>query len=167
MYLKMAKRILFETDKRLLWKLAWNMGCKGMLSVQKHKRRAQTRRSLSAVPVRLDHQQLQPALPGLLGGRGRQAGDDQARRLAQADSRGQGDGQRLLRHRRRRAVHAPASARHARRSIPTATSRSSPTAISSPTRRPGGCAGSATSRRSSASRATRSSATSAAAGPAS
>jgi MoaA/NifB/PqqE/SkfB family radical SAM enzyme len=39
MYWKMAKRILFETDKRLLWKLAWNMGWKGMLSVQKHKQR--------------------------------------------------------------------------------------------------------------------------------
>jgi MoaA/NifB/PqqE/SkfB family radical SAM enzyme len=37
--LKMAKRLLFETDKRLLWKLAWNMGWKGMLSVQKHKQR--------------------------------------------------------------------------------------------------------------------------------
>src|ERR1044071_3169887 len=39
MYLKMANRLLFETDKRLLWKLAWNMGWKGMLSVQKHKAR--------------------------------------------------------------------------------------------------------------------------------
>jgi MoaA/NifB/PqqE/SkfB family radical SAM enzyme len=39
MYLRMAKRMLFETDKRLLWKLAWNMGWKGMRSVQKHKRR--------------------------------------------------------------------------------------------------------------------------------
>ena len=39
MYLKMAKRMLFETDKRLLWKLMWNMGFKGMLSVEKHKRR--------------------------------------------------------------------------------------------------------------------------------
>ncbi|HEV8060796.1 MAG TPA: radical SAM protein [Gemmataceae bacterium] len=39
MYLKMAQRILLETDKRLLWKLAWNMGWKGMLSVEKHKRR--------------------------------------------------------------------------------------------------------------------------------
>jgi MoaA/NifB/PqqE/SkfB family radical SAM enzyme len=37
--LKMTKRILLETDKRLLWKLAWNMGFKGMLSVEKHKRR--------------------------------------------------------------------------------------------------------------------------------
>src|SRR5712691_7254175 len=39
MYLRMAKRLLAETDKRLLWKLAWNMGWKGMLSVQKHKAR--------------------------------------------------------------------------------------------------------------------------------
>jgi MoaA/NifB/PqqE/SkfB family radical SAM enzyme len=39
MYLRMAKRLLFETDKRLLWKLAWNMGWKGMLSVQRHKAR--------------------------------------------------------------------------------------------------------------------------------
>src|SRR5262249_25178520 len=39
MYLRMAKRLLFETDKRLLWKLAWNMGLKGMLSVQRHKAR--------------------------------------------------------------------------------------------------------------------------------
>jgi len=39
MYLKMASRILRETDKRLLWKLAFNMGWKGMRSVQKHKQR--------------------------------------------------------------------------------------------------------------------------------
>lgn len=39
MYLRMAKRLLLETDKRLLWKLAWNMGWKGMRSVQKFKRR--------------------------------------------------------------------------------------------------------------------------------
>jgi MoaA/NifB/PqqE/SkfB family radical SAM enzyme len=39
MYLRMARRLLLETDKRLLWKLAWNFGWKGMLSVEKHKRR--------------------------------------------------------------------------------------------------------------------------------
>jgi MoaA/NifB/PqqE/SkfB family radical SAM enzyme len=39
MYLRMARRLLVETDKRLLWKLAWNMGWKGMLSVERHKRR--------------------------------------------------------------------------------------------------------------------------------
>ena len=39
MYLKMAKRVLLETDKRLLWKLAYNMGFKGMRAIQKHKKR--------------------------------------------------------------------------------------------------------------------------------
>ncbi len=39
MYLRLAKRMLLETDKRLVWKLAWNMGFKGLLSVQAHKRR--------------------------------------------------------------------------------------------------------------------------------
>lgn len=39
MYLQLAKRLLAETDKRALWKLMWNMGWKGMLSVQRHKRR--------------------------------------------------------------------------------------------------------------------------------
>lgn len=39
MYLRLAKRVLFETDKRLLWKLAWNMGVKGSLSVLRYKRR--------------------------------------------------------------------------------------------------------------------------------
>ena len=39
MYLRMAKRLLMETDKRLLWKLGWNMGVKGLRSVQRHKSR--------------------------------------------------------------------------------------------------------------------------------
>ena len=39
MYLRMAKRLLLETDKRLLWKLAWNAGFKGIRSIQKHKQR--------------------------------------------------------------------------------------------------------------------------------
>jgi MoaA/NifB/PqqE/SkfB family radical SAM enzyme len=39
MYLRLAKRLLLETDKRLLWKLAWNMGVKGGLSVWRFKRR--------------------------------------------------------------------------------------------------------------------------------
>jgi MoaA/NifB/PqqE/SkfB family radical SAM enzyme len=38
-YLKMAKRLLLETDKRLLWKLAYNLGFKGIRSVEKHKAR--------------------------------------------------------------------------------------------------------------------------------
>src|SRR5262249_16717336 len=36
---QIAKRLLLETDKRALWKLAWNMGVKGALSVERHKRR--------------------------------------------------------------------------------------------------------------------------------
>ena len=39
MYLRLAKRLLWETDKRLLWKLAWNFGIKGIRSVQRHKAR--------------------------------------------------------------------------------------------------------------------------------
>lgn len=39
MYLRMAKRLLLETDKRLLWKLAYNFAWKGMRSVRRHKRR--------------------------------------------------------------------------------------------------------------------------------
>mgnify|MGYP001232667873 CR=1 FL=1 len=39
MFLKMARRVILETDKRLLWKLIYNMGWKGMRSVQKHKKR--------------------------------------------------------------------------------------------------------------------------------
>jgi MoaA/NifB/PqqE/SkfB family radical SAM enzyme len=37
--LGLAYRMLTRTDLRLLWKLAWNMGVKGMLSVQRHKSR--------------------------------------------------------------------------------------------------------------------------------
>ena len=39
MYLRMAKRVLLETDKRLVAKFLWNMGVKGTLSVVKYKRR--------------------------------------------------------------------------------------------------------------------------------
>lgn len=37
--LKMARRMLTETNKRLLWKLVWNMGVKGTRSVFAHKKR--------------------------------------------------------------------------------------------------------------------------------
>lgn len=39
MYVRMLRRLLAETDKRLLWKLGWTMGLGGMLSVERHKRR--------------------------------------------------------------------------------------------------------------------------------
>jgi len=35
--LRMARRILFETNKRLLWKLFWNLGVRGGLSVLRHR----------------------------------------------------------------------------------------------------------------------------------
>ncbi len=34
----MAKRVLLETDKRLLWKFAYNFGWRGMRSVQRFKK---------------------------------------------------------------------------------------------------------------------------------
>jgi MoaA/NifB/PqqE/SkfB family radical SAM enzyme len=39
MHLGLLKRLLLETDKRLLWKLGWCLGVKGLRAVQKHKRR--------------------------------------------------------------------------------------------------------------------------------
>jgi MoaA/NifB/PqqE/SkfB family radical SAM enzyme len=39
MYLRLAKRLLLETDKRLLWKLVWLAGVKGVRSIHLHKRR--------------------------------------------------------------------------------------------------------------------------------
>ena len=39
MLLQLAKRMLTETDKRLLWKFAYNFGYKGMRSVQLYKKR--------------------------------------------------------------------------------------------------------------------------------
>lgn len=38
-YAKFAYRLMTETDKRLLWKLAYNFGFKGARAIQKHKRR--------------------------------------------------------------------------------------------------------------------------------
>ena len=39
MYLRLARRFLVETDKRLLAKAVWALGVKGLLSIHKHKRR--------------------------------------------------------------------------------------------------------------------------------
>ena len=39
MYLRLARRFLVETDKRLLLKAAWALGAKGLWSVHQHKRR--------------------------------------------------------------------------------------------------------------------------------
>jgi MoaA/NifB/PqqE/SkfB family radical SAM enzyme len=40
MLFQLARRVLRTADKRLLWKFAWNFGVKGMLSVERFKRRA-------------------------------------------------------------------------------------------------------------------------------
>ena len=42
MFPQLATRILRTTDLRLLWKFAWNFGVKGMLSIEKFKRRIQS-----------------------------------------------------------------------------------------------------------------------------
>jgi MoaA/NifB/PqqE/SkfB family radical SAM enzyme len=39
MYLRLVRRLLTETDKRLLFKAAWTLGAKGLWSVHQHKRR--------------------------------------------------------------------------------------------------------------------------------
>ncbi len=39
MIFRYAKRLLSETDKRLLWKLAWNFAFKGARAIHQHKRR--------------------------------------------------------------------------------------------------------------------------------
>lgn len=39
MYLRLLRRFLTETDKRLLWKAAWTLGVRGLWSVHQHKRR--------------------------------------------------------------------------------------------------------------------------------
>ncbi len=39
MYFRLARRLVTETDKRLLWKAAWTLGARGLWSVHKHKRR--------------------------------------------------------------------------------------------------------------------------------
>ncbi len=39
MYLRLARRFLLETDKRLLLKAAWTLGVRGLWSVHRHKRR--------------------------------------------------------------------------------------------------------------------------------
>jgi MoaA/NifB/PqqE/SkfB family radical SAM enzyme len=40
MLIQLARRVFKTADKRLLWKFAWNFGVKGMLSVERFKRRA-------------------------------------------------------------------------------------------------------------------------------
>ena len=65
---------------------------------------------LPAVPLRLRHQLLQPAVPGVLGRRRPRPADHRPAGDGPADRRSQRDGEPLFRPRRRRAVHAPGPA---------------------------------------------------------
>jgi len=97
--LRLTRRILFETDKRLLWKLAWTMGWKGMLSVQKHKARL---RKGEVFPPFLYVSIINSCNLRCQGcwSMCREAGADRAVCVSSDGARSQRDGQRLLRHRR-------------------------------------------------------------------
>ena len=130
-----TKRMLTETDPQAAVEVRLQLRRQGHALGRALQAAAAARRVLPAVPVHLDHQQLPAALPGLLGRRGGASAEaDRSTTLNRLDRRRQGARQQLLRHPRRRAVHAPGAARSARARTPTATSRSSRTASSSPTR---------------------------------
>ena len=112
--LGLGRRMLVEADPRLLWKFSYNFGFKGMRSVQRFKKRIARGEYFPAVPLHLDHQQLQPPLPGLLGEGGRPARVHRRGPDGPHHRRRQAARQQLLRHPRRRAVHAPGAARHPR-----------------------------------------------------
>ena len=73
MFPALALRILRTTDPRLLGKFVWNFGVKGMLSVEKFKRRIKRGEYFPPFLYLSITQLLQPALPGLLGGCGGRA----------------------------------------------------------------------------------------------
>lgn len=81
MLYSMAKRTLLETDKRLLWKLAWNMGLKGMISVQRHKSRLKRGEYFPPFLYVSIINSCNLRLPGLLGRCRFQTGDHSARSI--------------------------------------------------------------------------------------
>ena len=93
MYLRLAKRTAARNRQAAALEARLEHGRQGHALRPEAQAAAQARRVLSAVPLRLDHQQLQPPLPGLLGRCGRQAADDRAGGVPPADPRSQGDGQ--------------------------------------------------------------------------
>ena len=114
MYLRLAKRLLLETDKRLLWKLAWNMGLKGMRSVQKHKARLKRGEFFPPFLYVSIINSCNLRCQGCWVDVAAKQSTIDAGGHAPADQRSQGDGQLVLRHPRRRAVHAPGAARDPR-----------------------------------------------------
>ncbi len=82
---QLAKRMITETDKRLLWKFAYNFGYKGMRSVQRYKKRL--KRGVHFPPflfISID-QQLPTPLPRLLGRCGVAARNDRVGRSEPGD----------------------------------------------------------------------------------
>ena len=124
-----AKRMLTETDTRLLWKFAYNFGFKGMRSVERFKKRLKHGEYfppfLYISIINSCNLRCQGCWVDVDGPR---ADDRPPTSSTALINDAKKHGQQLLRHPRRRAVHAPAAARHARSRTRTATSRSSPTA---------------------------------------
>ena len=112
MIFKFASRMLTEPDKRAFWKFAYNFGFKGMRSVQKYKRRLKQGEHfppflfisiINSCQLRCQGCWVDVAAP-----RQMIALDDMNRIINDAKK----PRQQLFRHPRRRAVHAPATARH-------------------------------------------------------
>ena len=147
MILRLAKRLRLETDKRLLWKLAWNMGFKGMLSVQRHKRRLKRGEFfppfLYVSIINTCNLRCQGCWVDVAAKQETIEPDAFHKLIREAKAMGNVFfgivGGEPFMH--------PQLLDMLGRASRTATSRSSPTATSSPTRRRSGCGSSATSRR--------------------
>ena len=66
MYFRMAKRVLLETDKRLVAKFVVNFGLRGARSIQRFKNRLK-RANTFPPSLHFGAQLMQPTLPGMLG----------------------------------------------------------------------------------------------------
>ncbi len=130
MILSLSSRILRTVDPKCLGKVAWNFGFKGARSVMLFKKRL--KQGIHFPPflyiciLNSCNLRCQGCWVDVEAPRNDRPRRPQPHRQRRARAREQ-----LLRHPRRRAVHAPGAARLSRRSIRTATSRSSPTASSS------------------------------------
>ena len=103
---RLIYRTLRSADSRCLRKFIWNFGVKGMLSVERFKRRLRRGEYFPPFLYLVHCQFLQPALPGVLGRRGLAQARDRTGH-PQADDRGRQEAwQRVLRHPGRGAVHA-------------------------------------------------------------
>ena len=148
MYFRLAKRMLMETDKRLLWKLGWNMGFKGWRSVQKHKRRLKKGKFLSA-PTSTSQSStaatfVVPAAGSDVAAKQHKIDVDAMNRMITSAKK---NGQLVFWFAWRRAVHSTKSFSRSSKPIPMSIFKSSPTGTSLPMRLPNDCASVETSRR--------------------